>query len=59
MKTNDDDNNMMTSTTKDDSPLLKMTFSLSQTTAEDKGRQSRGRKRVSHAYAQQYTQIDT
>ena len=49
----------MTSTTKDDSPLLKMTFSRSQTTAEDKGRQSRGRKMVSHAHAQQYTQIDT
>ena len=47
MKTNDDDNNMMSSTTKDGSHLLKMTFSLSQTTPEDKGRQSRGRKRAS------------
>ena len=52
MKTNDTDNNMMSSTTKDDSPLLKMKmiFSLSQTTPEYKRRQSRGRKRVSHAF---------
>ena len=61
MKTNDDYNNMMSSTTKDDSPLLKMklTFSLSQTTPEDKRRQSRDRKRVSHAFAKQYTRNDT
>ena len=61
MKTNDDDNNMMSSTTKDGSHLLKMkmTFSLSQTTPEDKGRQSRGRKRVSHAFAKRYTRNDT
>ena len=53
MKTNADDYNMMSSTTKDDSPLmkLKMTSSRSQTTPEDQGRQSRGRKRASHAFA--------
>ena len=51
----------MSITTKYDSPLLKMkmTFSRSQTTPEDKGRQSRGRKRVSHAFAKQYTRHDT
>ena len=61
MKTNDDDNNMMSSTTKDGSHLLKMkmTFSLSQTTPEDKGRQSRGRKRVLHAFVKRYTRNDT
>ena len=55
MKTNDDDNNMMSSTTKDGSHLLKMkmTVSLSQTTPEDIGRQSSGRKRVSYAFAKQ------
>ena len=62
MKTNDVDNNTMSSTTtKDDSHLLKMkmTFSRSQTTSEDKGRQSRGKERVSHAFAKQYTRNDT
>ena len=62
MKTNDVDNNTMSSTTtKDDSHLLKMkmTFSRSQTTSEDKGRQSRGKERVSHAFAKQYTRHDT
>jgi len=45
MKTYDDDYNMMSSTTKDDSSLmnLQMTSSRSQTTSEDKGRESRGR----------------
>ena len=61
MKTSDDDNNTMSSTTKDDSHLLKMklTFSRSQTTPEDKGYQSRGKERVSHAFAKQYTRHDT
>jgi len=56
-----DDNNMMSSTTKYDSPLLKMkiTFVRSQTTTEDKWRPSRGRKRVSHGFAKQYTRNDT
>ena len=52
---------MMSSTTKNDSPLLKMkmSFCLSQTTPEDKGHYSRGRKRASHAFAKQYTRNDT
>ena len=60
MKTNDDDKNMMSSTTKNDSPQLKMkmTFSRSKTTTEYKGRQSRGRKKASHAFLKQYTRTD-
>ena len=52
MKTNDDDNNMVSCTTNDGSSLmkLKMASSRSLTTPEDKGRHSRGRKRVSHAF---------
>ena len=52
MKTNDDDTNMMNSTTKDDSSLMKLNvmFSRSQTTPEDKGRQSRARIRHTRSH---------
>jgi len=41
----------MSSTTNDDPPLLKikLTFFRCQTTHGNKGRHSRGRKRISHA----------
>jgi len=49
MKTNDVEINMMSSTTKDDAHLLRTKWKWrSQTTPKDKGRQSRGIKRVSH-----------